>query len=219
MFLSQAGHQSKRPSEPVELPRKLQRKHQSFMKLVLPSNAPGIKKSEEACSNFRWAINRMMKHDPSLVVLVFPTQNAGTVKPIWRDVSGITGRDKLKPFSDRLWIGEGKRVWITIYIAHDLVQLSFMTTDIQSEFTEAGIKLYVSNIQSAETAIAGYLIGLSPTMNQDHWTMLLSQSPKLRHIDIECRDQLIKIDAVEKYNQKTEVRAMHIICAKEKLAH
>jgi nitrogenase subunit NifH len=56
-------------------------------------------------------------------------------------------------------------------------------------------------------------------MNQDHWTMLLSQSPKLRHIDIECRDQPIKIDAVEKYNQKTEVKAMHIIRAKEKLAH
>jgi hypothetical protein len=134
-------------------------------------------------------------------------------------VSGITGRDKLKPFSDRLWIGEGKRVWITICIAHDSVQLSFMTTDIQSEFTEAGIELYVSNIQSAETTAADYLIGSSPTMNQDHWTMLLSQSPKLRHIDIECRDQPIKIDAVEKYNQKTEVRAMHIICAKEKLAH
>jgi hypothetical protein len=128
------------------------------------------------------------RHDLSLVVMVFPSQNAGTVKPIWRDVSGITERDKLKPFSDRLWIGEGKRVWITIYIAHDSVQLSFMTTDIQSEFTEAGIELYVSNIQSAETATAGYLIGSSPTMNRDHWTMLLSQSPKLRHIDIECRD-------------------------------
>jgi hypothetical protein len=74
----------------------------------------------------------MIKHDPSLVVMVFPTQNAGAVKPIWRDVSGITGRDKLEPFSDRLWIGEGKRVWITIYITHNLVQLSFMTTDIQS---------------------------------------------------------------------------------------
>jgi hypothetical protein len=142
----------------------------------------------------------MIEHDPSLVVMVFPTQNAGTVKPIWRDVSGITGRDKLKPFSDRLWIGEGKRVWITIYIAHDSVELSFMTTDIQSEFTD---------IQSVETATAGYLIGSSPTMNQDHCTMLLSQSPKLRYIDIECRDQPIKIDAVEKYNQKTEVRAMH----------
>jgi hypothetical protein len=116
----------------------------------------------------------MIKHDPSLVVMVFLTQNVGTVKPIWRDVSGITERDKLKPFSDRLWIGEGKRVWITIYIAHDSVQLSFMTTDIQSGFTEAGIELYVSNIQSAETATAGYLIGSSPTMNQDHWTMLLS---------------------------------------------
>jgi hypothetical protein len=52
MFLSQAGHRSKRPSEPVELPKKLRRKHQSFMKLVLPSNAPGVEKSEEACSNF-----------------------------------------------------------------------------------------------------------------------------------------------------------------------
>jgi hypothetical protein len=110
MFLSQAGHRSKRPSEPVKLPKKLQRKHQSFMKLVLPSNAPGVEKSEETYSNFEWAINRMIKHDPSLVVMVFPTQNAGTVKPIWRDVSGITGRDKLKPFSDRLWIGEGKKV-------------------------------------------------------------------------------------------------------------
>jgi hypothetical protein len=67
MFLSQAGHRSKRPSEPVELPKKLRRKHQSFMKLVLPSNAPGVEKSKEACSNFRWAINRMIKHDLSLV--------------------------------------------------------------------------------------------------------------------------------------------------------
>jgi hypothetical protein len=218
IFLSQAGHRSKRPSKPVALPKKLQRKHQSFMKLVLPSNAPGVEKSEEACSNFRWAINRMIKHDPSLVVMVFPTQNAGTVKPIWRDVSGITGRDKLKPYSDRLWVGEGKRVWITIYIAHDVVQLSFMTSEIQSEFTEAGIELYVSNVQSAETTTAGYLIGSSSTMNQDHWTMLLSQNPKMKNIDIECRDQAIKIETTEKYNQKTEVRAMHIICSKEKLA-
>jgi hypothetical protein len=80
MFLSQAGHLSKRPSEPVELPKKLRRKHQSFMKLVQLSNAPGVEKSEEACSNFRWAINRMIKQYPSLVVMVFPTQNAGTVK-------------------------------------------------------------------------------------------------------------------------------------------
>jgi hypothetical protein len=55
------------------------------MKLVLPSNASGVEKSKEAWSNFRWAINRMIKRDPSLVVMVFPTQNAGTVKPIWRE--------------------------------------------------------------------------------------------------------------------------------------
>jgi hypothetical protein len=144
-----------------------------------PSNAPGVENNKEACRTFRWAINRMIKHYPSLVIMVFLTQNAGTVKSMWRNVSGITGRDKLKPFSDRLWIGEGKRVWITIYITHDLVELSILTTDIQTEFTEAGIELYVSNIQPAETATAGYLIGLSPTMNQDHWTMLLAQSPKL----------------------------------------
>jgi hypothetical protein len=218
MFLSQAGHRSKKPSVPVELPKKFRRTFQSYMKLVLPSNAPGVEKNEEACSNFRWAINRMIKHDPSLVVTVFPTQNSGAVKPIWRDVSAITGRDKLKPYSDRLWIGEGKRVWMTIYIAHNSPQLSFMTSDIQEEFMEAGIELFVSNVQSAETATAGYLIGSSSTMNQDHWTMLLSQHPKLKLIDIECRDQPIKIDATEKYNQKTEVRAMHIICAKDSLA-
>jgi hypothetical protein len=148
--------------------------------------------------------------------VVFPTQNADTVKPIWLDVSGIIGRDKLKPFSDRLLIGEGKRVWITIYIAHDLVQLSFMTTDIQSEFIEAGIELYVRNIQSAETATAGYLIFLSPTMNQNHWTMLLLQSPKLRHIDIKCRDQPIKINTAEKYNQKNRSKSdVYYLCKRE----
>jgi hypothetical protein len=46
MFLSQAGHRSKRPSEPVKLPKKLRRKHQSFMKLFLPSNAPGVEKAK-----------------------------------------------------------------------------------------------------------------------------------------------------------------------------
>jgi hypothetical protein len=52
----------------------------------------------------------MIKQDPSLAVTVLPTQNTGTVKPISRDLSGITGRDKLEPYSDRLWIGEGNRV-------------------------------------------------------------------------------------------------------------
>ena len=116
MFLSKTGHRSRTASAAPTLPWDQKRKFYSYFKATIPGNPAGTDKTVKCLENFRWLLNRLFRHNSRLILLPFPLQpDDGTkARPVQKDASLISQRDKLKPCTNRLWIGEGRRIFINV---------------------------------------------------------------------------------------------------------
>lgn len=145
MFLSKTGHCSRTTSAAPNLPRDQKQKFYTYYKATIPGNFAGMDKTLKCLNNFRWLLNRLFRHDSRLILLQFPLQpDEGTkARPVQKLASSISQRDKLRPYTNRLWIGEGRRIFINIFVAHNVEQICFCSEGIVSNMAKLEIEFLI----------------------------------------------------------------------------
>ena len=103
---------------------------------------------------------------------------------------------------------------VKLFIGHDIPPAAFNFLEFAWKVDKLDGAVRVCTIQVSTVVTASYLLGLSKTMNDIHWTNHYNVRPRLLKIDVQVKTQNVPNPSKEPWSPNNQVRAAHILSSK-----
>ena len=122
-----------------------------------------------------------MKFTSPFVVVLFPEgPDSHKGRPFAHDPSVLVSTWTCKVYISNLYIAPEKPTTVKVFVGHNAPATIFNSIDLAKRVNKIDCAVRVCAIQSNKVVVAGYLNGLTKTLDPKHFTDLLNTIPRIK---------------------------------------